>query len=187
MRDFLDILNHPADALRRNNRWLSWGLVATTVLIVVIVDPLLGFWVNGFEPALWSGKTLILLLLGAVSYAAISAGFYMICRALGSKTSLSIFLSTWGLTYLPTLACAIVLSFVENYFYLLWGNASLGMIMNLLFIGILIWKTVLFAIFLYDVAGLHGKAFWEAFAACGVLVLILAFADMAVGLKTPIL
>jgi len=61
------------------------------------------------------------------------------------------------------------------------------MILNLVFVGILIWKTVLYAIFLRDVAGLRGKPFWGAFAACGALVLILAFPNMAVGLKTPIL
>lgn len=97
------------------------------------------------------------------------------------------YLNTWGLTYIPTLVCAIVVSFVENFFYLFWGNALLGLVFNLVFCGILIWKTVLYAIFLRDVAGLRGKRFWGAFAACGALILIMAFANMATGLKTPIL
>jgi hypothetical protein len=183
MRDFLDALNRPADAFRRRNRVLAWGLVAATVLVVVIVDPLLGLVVNGFEPPIWSVKTLILLLSGAMSYTAVSAGFYLICRALGCKTTLGEFLNTWGLTYLPTLACAIVVSFVENFFYLFWGNALLGMVFNLVFCGILIWKSVLYALFLRNVAGLQGKRFWGAFAACGVIVLIMAFANMQRGSK----
>jgi len=119
MRDFLDILNHPADAFRRKNRLLAWGLVAATILVEVIVDPLLSFWVNGFEPAIWSEETIILLLSGIVSYAAISVGFYLICRAFHSTAPLSVFLYTWGLTYLPTLICAFVVSFMESCFYLL--------------------------------------------------------------------
>ncbi len=187
MHDFLDALNHPADAFRRQNRSLAWGFVAATILVVTILDPLLGLWINGFQRAVFSANTLRLILCGIASYAAMCAGLYLVCRALGSTTPFKVFLNTWGLTYLPTLACAIVVGFVENLFFLFWGNALLGMAVNLLFGGVLIWKTILYIIFLRDVAGLRKKQFWAAFIACGALVLILAFANMALGLKTPVL
>jgi len=187
MRDFWDMANHPAAAFRKQNRYLAWGFVAATILVVTIVKPLLGLWVNGFEAAIWSGRTIVLLLSGALSYVAISAGFFLICRAFGSTTPLNVFLKSWGLTYLPTFLCAVVVSLAETYFYLFWGNLLLGLILNLVFGGILIWKTILYAVFLRNVADLRGKFFWKAFLACGALVLVLAFFNLAIGLETPIL
>lgn len=187
MRDFLDALNRPADAFRRQNRSLAWGLVAATILAITVLDPLLGLWINGFQKAVLSADTLRLIVSGIASYAAMCAGLYLVCRALGSATPFRVFLNTWGLTYLPTLACAIAVGFVENLFFLFWGNALLGMAVNLLFGGVLIWKTIIYIIFLRDVAGLRKTQLWAAFIMCGMLVLILAFADMAVGLKTPVL
>ena len=187
MRDFLDALNRPADAFRRQNRLLAWGFVGATILAVTILDPLLGLWINGFQRAVFSADTLRLILFGIASYTAMGTGLYLVCRALGSTTPFRVFLNTWGLTYLPTLACAIVVGFVENLFFLFWGNALLGMAVNLLLGGVLIWKTILYIVFLRDVAGLRKTQFWTAFFVCGVLVLVLAFANMAVGLKTPVL
>lgn len=187
MRDFLNALNRPADAFRGQNRSLAWGFVAATILVITILHPLLGLWINGFRRAVLSADTLRLIVSGIASYVAMCAGLYFVCRALGSAAPFRVFLNTWGLTYLPTLVCAITVSLAENLFFLFWGNALLGMAVNLLFGGVLIWKTILYIIFLRDVAGLRKTKFWTAFIVCGVLVCILAFADMAFGLNVPVL
>ncbi|PKM48308.1 MAG: hypothetical protein CVV01_04160, partial [Firmicutes bacterium HGW-Firmicutes-6] len=60
-------------------------------------------------------------------------------------------------------------------------------VLNILFVGILIWKTILYVVFLKEVAGLGGKKLMIAFVLCGIGILILAFLNMSLGLKTPIL
>ena len=187
MSEFWEMVNRPKDAFRRMNRPLSWGLVAATILVVVLINPLLGHVVNGFGASILSVRTLLLILAGAESYLAECAGFYWICRAFGSTVRFSTYLDAWGLTFLPTLICALTLAFTESFFYLFWGNALLGALMSAWFLGLLFWKAILYGIFLREAACLDGKRFWAGFAGCGALVAVLTFLDLAAGLNTPVL
>jgi hypothetical protein len=83
--------------------------------------------------------------------------------------------------------CALAVSLAETYFYVFWNNSIWGLLLSIAFVAILIWKVILYVLFLREVAGLHGKKFAGAFILCGVAILALAFADMRLGLKCPIL
>jgi hypothetical protein len=58
---------------------------------------------------------------------------------------------------------------------------------NFVFVGILIWKIILYIIFLKEVAQVKSGRMIGAFVVTGVYILILAFATMFIGLKTPII
>ena len=61
------------------------------------------------------------------------------------------------------------------------------MLLNIVFVGILIWKAILFFLYLKDFAGLKDWRFICACAAMGVVILVVAALDGYVGLKTPII
>ena len=41
MRSFMEMLNHPADAFKKGDKVVSWGLVMITILLNSIFEPLL--------------------------------------------------------------------------------------------------------------------------------------------------
>ena len=61
------------------------------------------------------------------------------------------------------------------------------MIFSILYVGILIWKIVLYVIFLREIAGLQRVKLAVAFFVIAVLIAVLAALNGYVGLKTPIL
>lgn len=63
----------------------------------------------------------------------------------------------------------------------------LGTLINIAFIGILLWKTFLYGIYLSEFAGLKKLKFWSAFIIMGIIILALAWANAWLGLRTPVL
>jgi hypothetical protein len=186
---FIEALNRPAEAFKRRNNKLSWIFVIITILVVTIFDPIIRYLVNGtsFNVTFGTGKLLLLWTLGCSTYLTICFVFWIVCKVFGSKTSFTSYFRSWGISYLPTLICAVLVALAETFFYLFWNNSVLGMILNILFVAILIWKCTLYIIFLHEVAQLKGKKMAGAFIVCGLFILILAFINMSIGLKTPIL
>ena len=186
---FADAVNRPADAFKRRSGKLSWILVITAVLIVAVFDQMINFYVNAgnFDVAIDVFKMIWISGAGIATYLAAGLLLWAVCKAFGSKTNLRVYLGTWGITYIPTIICALAVSFAETYFYVFWNNSIWGMLLSIAFVAILIWKIVLYVIFLREVADLKGKKLAGAFILCGIALLALAAADMRIGLKTPIL
>ncbi|MBU4438981.1 MAG: YIP1 family protein [Acetobacterium sp.] len=189
MEMFLEVLNRPADAFKKGNRKLAWTLVGITIAVVTVFDAVMNYLVNGKDyPAEINSVNLILLVgLGVATYLGMCGIFWGIGKLFGSQTQLFKYIQTWGLTYMPTMLCGLTVVFVETYFTLFWNNAIWGLLLNILLVGILIWKTILYVVFLKEVAGLSGKKLIGAFLLCGIGILILAFLNLSIGLKTPIL
>lgn len=187
MNIFLDAINHPVDAFRNQNRKAAWLLVAATILISTVFEPLLA-WSAGF----WHSAPDILYMLrttlwGCASYLVICTVFWFFCRCFGSTTSYKTYLRTWGLTFFPNLLCAIAVAFSETFFTVFWNNSIWGILLSIAFVGILIWKAILYIIFLKEIAGLEGGRMLGAFVAIGIMIAVLAPLNGYVGLKTPIL
>ena len=106
---------------------------------------------------------------------------------LGGKTPWRLHVRLWGVTYLPTLLCAMLTSIAETRFWLFWQHAWLGLVLSVAFSGILIWKAMLYGLYLRHVAGLSGTRLGVAFAAGAIPILLLAMADLHIGLRVPIL
>jgi len=106
---------------------------------------------------------------------------------LGGKTPWRLHVRLWGVTYLPTLLCAMLTSIAETWFWLFWQHAWLGLVLSVAFSGILIWKAMLYGLYLRHVAGLSGTRLGVAFAAGAIPILLLAMADLHIGLRVPIL
>lgn len=189
MEIFLEMLNRPVEAFERGNKKLAWSLVGINILIMTVFDVMMNYLVNGNDYPVEINLLKLLLLagLGVVTYLGICAMLWGVCKLLGSQTRIGVYVKTWGLTYIPTIICGVTVVLVEAYFTLFWNNSIWGFVLNILFVGILIWKTILYVVFLKEVAGLGGKKLMIAFVLCGIGILILAFLNMSLGLKTPIL
>lgn len=189
MEIFLEVLNRPAEAFKRRNQKLAWILVGITIAVVTVFDAVMNYLVNGKDYPVEINIINLLFLagLGVATYLGICCIFWGIGKLFGSQTMLFVYTQTWGLTYIPTMICGVTVVFVETNFTLFWNNSIWGLLINIVFVGILIWKTILYMVFLKEVAGLSGKKLIGAFLLCGIGILILAFLNLSVGLKTPIL
>lgn len=186
MGTILQTLNRPIEAFKIINKWTAWGLVALAILADAVLGPVFGFTSSLRSPFDFPSIALT-IVYSVATYFVICAIFWLVCKGFGSKTPLADYLKTWGLTYFPTILCALVVSFTEAYFYLFWNSIAWGMAFSILFVGILLWKTVLYVIYLREVAGLKRSRMIGAFIVIGFFILLLAWGDAHLGVKTPML
>jgi hypothetical protein len=188
MRKCLQALNKPGEAfLAANNKWVAWGLVILTILLNTLIEPMLKV-VQGHTEYVWNWQSALLaMMVSAATYLAISAVLWLVCKCFGSKTPLDRYFATWGLTYFPTALCAIVVAVTESYFYLFWNSVAWGLVFNILFGGILIWKTILYVLYLREVAQLRRGKLAGVFIVVGIFIALLAITNGYFGVKTPIL
>ncbi|MGI6669824.1 MAG: YIP1 family protein [Acetivibrionales bacterium] len=190
MNLFLEAINRPADAFKRRYSKLSWVFVIAAIIIVTVFDAVLSYILGHPDRQILMDimKTIGgLFMAGILTYLLVCIAFWLICKALGSKTGLPCYIHTWGISYIPTVICAIIVIITENFFYVFWNNTVWGMLISVLLVGILIWKIILYLIFLHEVAGLRGNRMVIAFILCGLVILMLAAANGYLGLKSPIL
>jgi len=189
MQLFLESLNRPVDAFKRHNNKISWVFVIITILVETVFDPYINYFVNSanYPVSIDAFKIIWLSSAGVATYLAICAIFWIVCKSFGSRTSLTTYIRSWGISYAPTILCAVIVSLVETFFYIFWNNSIWAVMLNIVFVGILIWKSILYVIFLREIANLKGKKLVGAFILCGFAILVLAFVNMAIGLKTPII
>lgn len=187
MELLLEVLNRPADAFRRGKKTVSWAIVGSAVLLNSVFEPVLRHFYGVNAPALNALHMLKLTVLGVLSYIAICVAFWLGCKAFGSKVTLRQHLWAWGASYLPTALCAAVVAVTEVFFYLFWNNTLWGMLLNFVFIGILLWKSLLYVIYLREFAALRGWRLAGAAVVMGVVILLLAAISGYLGIKTPVL
>lgn len=186
MNGFLEALNRPANAFKNKKSSVAWTLVIITVLINTVGE---SFLVQIVPPkrSIDLLDVIWLTVLGGSTYLIVCTILWIVCRCFGSKTEYLTYLKTWGMTYFPTILCSIVVAFTETYFYLFWNSTAWAIVLNILFGGILLWKTILYIIYLREVAQLKRNRMFGAFIVVGIFILLLAWANGYVGLKTPIL
>ena len=187
MRSFLEVLNHPVNAFRTESKTVSWGLVTITILLNTVFEPILRFLYSNNAPAIDVVNILKLTVAGFAAYIVICLAFWLICKLFSSEATLSAHINTWGMTFVPTAACSVVVAFTEVFFFIFWNSTIWGMLLNIVFVGVLIWKAILFFLYLKEFAGLKGWRFVCACAAMGIVILVVAALDGYVGLKTPII
>lgn len=187
MQILLQTLNKPLDAFKTKNKNVAWGLVIVTIITNTIFEPILRLYAGSTPTELDFPHMLMTTLYGLCTYIILCGLFWLVCKAFGSKADFSDYISTWGMTYFPTLLCSIVVAITEVFFYLFWNSLIWGMLFNILFVGILVWKLVLYILYLKEIAGLKRGKMIGAFAIIGVMILLLAMMNGYIGLKTPIL
>lgn len=185
MITFIKLLNDPIKSFKERHISLSIVLLSLTVFIVTILDPILNVLVNGISIDFI--KIIKVTLFGFVGYGCYCTGMYVICRLFGSKEKFSCYFTQWALTMIPTAICALVVTIMENYYYVFWNNSIWGLFLNFVFGGILIWKIILYIIFLRNVSGLKSKRFAGAMILNTMFILVLAAVMGYMGLKTPII
>lgn len=182
-----DALNHPAKAYKSKYFSVSWALVLVTILINSVFEPILHHYFGVTSPSIDFLKMFKITGLGVLSYITICFAFWIVCKCLGSKTTFIEHLSAWGISYFPTALCSIVVAITEVFFFLFWNNTILGMLLNIIFVAVLIWKIVLYFIYLKEFTGLVKGRFFAACVIMGIIILFMAALNGYVGLKTPIL
>ncbi len=191
MQVFLEALNHPQEAFQRKDGKLAWILVSLTIFVVTIFRHLLSYLVYYGTEIKYEINGISILKCtfnGFLTYGGICVAFWLVGKVFGSSTGLKRYLFTWGLSYFPTLLCALVVVFVETYYYIFWNNSIWGLLANIVFVGILIWKTILYVIFLKEVAKLEKGKLVGAFFVNGIFIIAIAMLDMMqLDLPTPIL
>lgn len=188
MGKFLHALNKPGEAFRAaKNKWVAWGLVVLTILLNTLIEPILKA-VQGNTGYVWSWQgALLAVVVSAATYLAVCTVLWLVCKCIGSKTPFKRYIAAWGLTYFPTALCAIVVAVTESYFYLFWNSVAWGLVFNILFGGILLWKAILYVIYLREVAQLKRGKLVGAFIVVGMFIILLAMANGYFGVKTPVL
>ena len=126
-------------------------------------------------------------MLGVASYLLICTVMWLVCKCFGSKTNLQSYIQTWGISFFPNIICSITVAITEVYFYLIWNSPLWGMLLSIIFVGVLIWKIILYVLFLREVAGLVKARFLGAFVIITIVIAVMAALNGYVGLKTPIL
>lgn len=189
MNLLLEALNKPADAYKRGNGNVSWLLVALTIGMDTILNPVLQYFVNGTGVAKpIDGLQIIgLSVAGIGTYILICTAFWLIGKIFGSPTQLQTYIRTWGISYFPTLLCAIIVAVAESFFFLFWNSIVWAMFFNVVFVGILIWKTTLYVLFFKEVAQLKRGKLIGAILLGILAIIILAWINAFIGLITPIL
>jgi membrane-associated HD superfamily phosphohydrolase len=186
MNRILEALNRPSEAFSYGKKHIAWLLVGITIFINSVFEPLLNKHANS-KSTLDYSSMLLITLYGIITYFLICFIMWIICRCLGSRTSFPIYYQTWGFTYFPTIVCAILVAVTEAYFHIFWNSILWGMIFNILFMSILIWKLILYILYLREVAQLKKGKFLAAVIFIGIFILIIAYLDGFLGIKTPIL
>ena len=183
---FFEALNRPGNAYHKRYKGIAWLLVAITILMVTVLDSVLrkasdtNFQIDG--PQLL--KTIV---LGVASYLLICTVMWLVCKCFGSKTNLQSYIQTWGISFFPNIICSITVAITEVYFYLFWNSPLWGMLLSIIFVGVLIWKIILYVLFLREVAGLVKARVLGAFVIITIVIAVMAALNGYVGLKTPIL
>jgi len=187
MREMLRVLNRPKEAFKSGNTAETTILVLLTVLVNSAFGPLLEHFFGKFGCELDVLQMLRLTALGLASYLAICAVIWLVCRCFGSRASLNNHILAWGMSFFPTLLCALVVAVTETFFYVFWNSIALGVFFNVLFGGILLWKTVLYVIYLREVAQLRGGRLIGAMVVICVFIVFLAWTNTHLGLKSPVI
>jgi len=189
MNLLLEAFNKPVKAFRRADARLSWTLVALTIGMVVILDPVLRMMadITGVNPGINVIQMIALSAAGVATYCAICTAFWAIAKIFGSPVPWQTYIRTWGITYIPTLLCALIVAFTENYFFLFWNSPFWSLFFSIAFVGILIWKTILYILFFMEVAQLSRGKLVGALVLGGIAIVLLASINMSIALKTPIL
>lgn len=187
MRTFLHVINKPADAFRTSKRSIAWVLVTLTILINTVFEPILRAFTGSNSQEISVPHMLLTTATGTCTYIVICAVFWLVSKCFGSKQDFGAYIDTWGLTYFPTILCSLVVIFTEVYFHVFWNSVIWGMVFNILFVGILLWKTILYVLYLREVSGLKRGKMAGSIITIGIFIILLAMANGYVGLKTPIL
>lgn len=187
MKLFMEALNHPIEAFKKKNKVVSWVLVLITILINTVFEPVLQHFCGVGTSEIDELRMIRVTGFGILSYIVICLIFWAVCKCFGSKATLMSHISAWGISYFPTALCSLTVAMTEVFFYVFWNSSVWGMLVNIVFVGVLFWKAILYFAYLREFAGLKGWRFFGTSIIMGFAILALAALNGYVGLMTPIL
>lgn len=180
-----ELIMHPDRAFKKGNPYLSYILVILTVVTIVFIDALLGHLNDNGVPS--AGRMLLTTIYGIMSYVAVSAAMWLLCYCFGCRCSILEYVQNWGLTFIPNLIVALLVAWSENYYLVFYCGEWVGVLFFMLFVTCFLWKIILYAIFINEKGGLKGSKLAGAFILGAIIVAVLAYINVNVGLKTPVL
>lgn len=187
MKAILEAINHPSAAFQNRHSAVSWGLVSLTVLINSLLEPSMRQLFSANAPCFDGWTVLTKTALGILSYLVFCLSIGVVCRCFGSKTPFIHHIKAWGITFVPTAVCAIAVTFTEIFFYVFWNSTLWGLLLNVVFGGVLFWKVILCFLYVSTSCELKGMRLVWACAIIGVIALGIAALNGFVGLKAPVI
>lgn len=189
MNSLIKTINKPKEALLDGNRTIAWSLVAVAILASSFLAPTISYFFSIVRHSTFNvGQAFIVSVYGVAAYLAFCTAMWATCKLFGSKATLATYISTWGLTFVPTALCAIILPFTETFFYVFWNNSIWGILMSILFVMFLIWKFILYVLYLKEICSLSKWSLLGAMIVVGVEIVVLASLQCRyLGIMVPII
>lgn len=168
---------------------LSVLVVAITCLFNAVAAPLAYQLFNhgAYEAGFSIGMSLQILAVSIVSFLLSCLLFRLLAMQFKKQVKFVQILSTWGISFLPTLLCIAAVEASEAGFYLFMGNMGLSLVFSTFLILLLAWKIILFFMELGVVLGLKGRQTAWAVVIAAVVYVILMIVSFNLGLKVPML
>lgn len=192
-RKILTYLNSPYEFIKnvgQNGRpGLSISIVAAGSAFAGFVAPVAYYLVNrnDFPVSLDILNMMTIFLVSICTYPVACGILWLASRFAGSRCGFREIISTWGLSYIPTILCYMVVVAGECAFYYFIGNTVLKLLINTLFLLLLIWKAIFYFIEARAVLRIKGYRLAIATLAIGVLFALLMFINIQFGLISPML
>lgn len=189
MNSFIKAINNPKEALLEGNKTIAWTLVLITVLSSSLLAPVISHYFSiAHRTEISISHIILVTIYGIASYVAFCVFMWAICKLFGSKATLDTYIQIWGLTLVPTALCALIVPFTETFFYIFWNNSIWGIAMSIIFFTILIWKFILYVLFLNKVCELSKWRLLGAMVIIGIGIVVFAcFECRYLGILVPII
>lgn len=187
MKLFMEALNHPAVAFKKELKAVSWFIVLISILINAVFEPILNHFCGAQSSTIDWLKMIKITSYGILSYITICIIFWVVSKSFGSKATLMSHINAWGISFFPNIICSFAVTITEEFFYVFWNSTIWGMLASIIFVGILLWKVILYIIYLREFTELKGWGLVGVFIIMNCVILALAALNGYVGLKTPIL
>jgi hypothetical protein len=187
MKLFMEALNKPAIAFKKEYKVVSWSIVLISILINSVFEPVLKHFCGVGSSTIDWLKILKISGYGILSYITVCIIFWTVSKCFGSKATLMSHINAWGISFFPNIICSLAVAITEVFFFVFWNSSVWGMLASIVFVGIFLWKLILYFIYLREFAELKGWCFFGAFIIMNCSILALAALNGYVGLKTPIL
>ncbi|MGC6767938.1 hypothetical protein ACYSNR_16955 [Enterococcus sp. LJL128] len=184
MKKIFEILNDPVGSFNKQDKVISLLFVSFTALIVTAFDPLI------MGTSFTIINLLKIFLLSLIEYSLFCLLLFAVCWIFGNRQKLSWFLTQWAFTLFPTMIFSVLIPLmfiIESNYNHMSENFLWGLFVNIVFFGALIWKVILYVLFLRKAAGLKGIRFYGALLLIIVAALFLAEFMGGIGPKTPII
>lgn len=184
MNNSNDLFTNRVNRLEDKKR--SMILVAITILLTVFLNPILAYFME--DRSIDWLKYIAIFMIGIGAYLVDGIILWLVGKCFKSEISLiSDCFEKWGTTFLPNVFVGILVALTERMYYLLIDNTVLGIFLSFLAVFFLVWKMLLFYLYINSVMHIQGGKAIVLFFILGIIFIIWSCVQGRLGLQVPII